>query len=113
MLPWKFNFEELKFWTSKAFAKFCGSYDTLNGGHTANGLHYLTGGATVKIDISQNSIKRIEDIFGENPEDDFDDFFHFLQELFWSLQPTSFQIFIDQSCKYCWKSPERHLFKNN
>ena len=68
-----------------AFAKFCGSYDTLNGGITANGLHYLTGGATIKIDISPEQIRKIEDVFDENPEDVFDDFFDFLQ----LLQKTS------------------------
>ena len=42
----------------KAFAKFCGNYLNLNGGITANGMHYLTGGATIKIDISQQSSKK-------------------------------------------------------
>ena len=58
-----------------SFAKFCSSYDTLNGGITANGLPYLTGGATIKIDISPEQIQKIEEVFDENPEDAFDDFF--------------------------------------
>ena len=57
----------------------------MNGGITANGLHYLTGGATIKIDISPEQIRKIEDVFDENPEDVFDDFFDFLQ----LLQKTS------------------------
>ena len=67
-------------WTSYrlSFAKFCSSYDTLNGDITANGLHYLTGGATIKIDISPEQIQKIEEVFDENPEDVFDDFFDFL-----------------------------------
>ena len=74
-------------WTSfrLSFAKFCSSYDTLNGGITANGLPYLTGGATIKIDISPEQIRKIEEVFDENPEDVFDDFFDFLQ----LLQKTS------------------------
>ena len=57
----------------------------MNGGITANGLHYLTGGATIKIDISPEQIRKIEEVFDENPEDVFDDFFDFLQ----LLQKTS------------------------
>ena len=49
----------------------------MNGGITANGLPYLTGGATIKIDISPEQIQKIEEVFDENPEDAFDDFFWF------------------------------------
>ena len=45
----------------------------------------MTGGATIKIDISPEQIRKIEEVFDENPEDVFDDFFDFLQ----LLQKTS------------------------
>ena len=84
----------------KAFAKFCGSYMNLNGGITANGLHYLTGGATIKIDISPDVIRRIEESLDQNPEDDFDGFFDFLREVQKTSLLTTSNLTNDNGEKY-------------